>query len=352
MRLALNEAEGKAGPHTISFEALDGNDDANKHWTSAAETANARKAARDKSAVAYLGPYRSDAAKVSIPILSKAGLPQISPSNTLVGLTVHESEALDGEPDIYYPGKRTYARVIPRNTVQGAALATLMAEDGCTNVALAKDSVPFGVGLAGVIEATAADQGMKLAVNETISPNAPSHAALAERARQAGADCFVYSGHFHPSVTQLFRDVGAALPQARLYGSDGLAGPTPFAAGLGPQLAQRVQLVRAPLGPDGFPARSKAFLARYEQTYGEPETYAIYGYEAMALALDAIARSRTGTREAVRRALFDTRERESVIGTYSIDANGDTTLTDYGVYVLRDGAVTFDRAVRAAMPSG
>ena len=71
-------------------------------------------------------------ATISIPILNKAGIAQISPANTAVGLTTDEPGAEQGEPDKYYPtGKRTYARIVPRDTIQGAALATVMKEDGC-----------------------------------------------------------------------------------------------------------------------------------------------------------------------------------------------------------------------------
>jgi branched-chain amino acid transport system substrate-binding protein len=36
-----------------------------------------------------------------------------------------------------------------------------------------------------------------------------------------------------------------------------------------------------------------------------------------------------------------------VLGTYSIDENGDTTLTDYGSYVIEDGELVFDETVAA-----
>ena len=53
----------------------------------------------------------------------------------------------------------------------------------------------------------------------------------------------------------------------------------------------------------------------------------------MNLALDAIKRSATPARRPdILKAIFATKDRTSVLGTYSIDKNGDTTLTDYGVY--------------------
>ena len=45
--------------------------------------------------------------------------------------------------------------------------------------------------------------------------------------------------------------------------------------------------------------------------------------------------------------LFATKDRESVLGTYSIDENGDTTLTDYGAYSIEDGALVFDETIKA-----
>ena len=67
--------------------------------------------------------------------------------------------------------------------------------------------------------------------------------------------------------------------------------------------------------------------------------------------LNAIARATdNGTHEAVRTkvlsALFATRDRRSVLGTYSINANGDTSLDEYGVWRIVDGRLTFWKAMR------
>ena len=67
----------------------------------------------------------------------------------------------------------------------------------------------------------------------------------------------------------------------------------------------------------------------------------------MRLALDAIERSGTGEKADVLKALFDTKDRASVLGTYSIDENGDTSLTDYGVYSIKSSELTFDETIKA-----
>jgi branched-chain amino acid transport system substrate-binding protein len=73
----------------------------------------------------------------------------------------------------------------------------------------------------------------------------------------------------------------------------------------------------------------------------------LYGYEAMRLALDAAA---SGTREGAIDAVFATRDRDSVLGRYSIDGKGDTTLSTYGVYrIAPGGALVFDHAVDSSL---
>jgi branched-chain amino acid transport system substrate-binding protein len=52
-------------------------------------------------------------------------------------------------------------------------------------------------------------------------------------------------------------------------------------------------------------------------------------------------------RQKVIDGLFATKGRESVLGTYDIDENGDTTLTDYGVYSVKGGELVFDETVKA-----
>ena len=122
-----------------------------------AQTAqNARKAVQDETTIFYLGEFNSGGSKVSIPILNKANIPQISPSNTDVGLTTDKPGSEPGEPDKYYPAqKRTYARVVPADDIQGAALVTTMKEDGCQSVYIFNDKTTYGAGLARNIELAA-----------------------------------------------------------------------------------------------------------------------------------------------------------------------------------------------------
>jgi branched-chain amino acid transport system substrate-binding protein len=70
----------------------------------------------------------------------------------------------------------------------------------------------------------------------------------------------------------------------------------------------------------------------------------------MRLVLDRIGElgENGGDRQAVIEELFATEGRKSVLGTYDIDMNGDTTLRSYGVYHIDDGELVFDQTVQAA----
>ena len=151
IKLALSEAGGKAGQFTVNYVSLD-----DSTATSAATTcdtgqseANARRAVTDSKAVLYIGEFNSSCSKVTIPITNQVGLPQLSPANTLVGLTTNLPGSTPGEPQKYYPtGKRTYLRIVPIDKIQARAGLITMKQAGCSRVAVNNDKTAYGDGLA------------------------------------------------------------------------------------------------------------------------------------------------------------------------------------------------------------
>ena len=353
IKLALEQTGGKAGEFTINYRSLDDSTAQAGSWTPEATSSNARKAAQDENTAVYIGEFNSGASAVSLPILNEAGVPQISPANTAVGLTSDEPGAETGEPEKYYPsGERHYVRIVPKDTIQGAALATLMKEDGCKRVFLTNDKEVYGAGLARNIQNAGEQQDLQILANEAIDKNAANYRSLAASAARQDADCFVFSGITANNAVQLYKDFAAALPDARLYGPDGVAESgfaDPKAGGIPRDVGRRTKVTVATLAPDEYPPEGQEFFEAFSEKYGDdrPDPYAIYGYEAMRLALDAIERSGTGEKADIIDALFETKDRQSVLGTYSIDENGDTTLTDYGVYSIEDGELRFNQTIQA-----
>ena len=356
-KLALKEAGGKVGKYTIKYVSLDDSTAQNPGTADEGQTAqNARKAVQDESTIFYLGEFNSGGTKVSLPILNKANIPQISPSNTYVGLTTDDPGSEPGEPDKYYPAqKRTYARIVPTDTIQGAALATIMKEDGCTSVNIFNDKTTYGAGLAKNVEQSAKDEGLTVKGNDGTDKNAPNYRSLAAKIT---ADCFVGSGVTGENYVQVFKDVAAACPDCKLYGPDGVAEAAftdPKEGGIPADVGARTKVTVATLSPSEFEKQGISaavkFFDDFKAEYGvqQPDPYAIYGYETMKLALDTLSAvgDKANDREAVRSQLLTkTKGRESVLGTYDIDQNGDTTLTDYGLYDIKNGQLEFVKAIK------
>jgi branched-chain amino acid transport system substrate-binding protein len=163
IKLALQQHDGKAGDIEVKYTSLDDSTAQAGNGTPEATQANAQKVAQDDSAVAYIGEFNSGASAVSIPVLNEVPVAQISPSNTAVGLTSDEPGADKGEPDKYYPtGERHYLRIVPKDTIQGAALATVMKQDGCSSTYILNDKEVYGAGLAKNIESSAKEQGLEV----------------------------------------------------------------------------------------------------------------------------------------------------------------------------------------------
>jgi branched-chain amino acid transport system substrate-binding protein len=93
-----------------------------------------------------------------------------------------------------------------------------------------------------------------------------------------------------------------------------------------------------------LPEAGQKFVTDYEAKYGPlTEPYSVYGYETMSVALRAIedvcaAGGDPTNREAVRAAVFAIKDFSGALGTWSFDANGDTSLTDMSFYQVQGGA--------------
>ncbi len=349
MKLALEEASGKVGKFTVKYKSLDDATAAAGKWEPGQTSANARKAAQDASTIAYLGEFNSGASAISIPIINEAGILQVSPSNTYVGLT--RAEGADaGEPDKYYPsGKRTYGRVVPADHIQAAAQVAYQKDEGCTKLYVLNDKEVYGKGIADQVAAIGKGQGLQVLGNDGIDTKAANFRTIATKIRSAGADCMFFGGITQNKGVQVFSDVHAANPDIKLFGPDGVA-ETPFTSKLSSAVEKVTYITNPTLDPKLYPPAAQDFFDTFKQKYGkEPEPYAIYGYEAMKVALLAIqnAGDKGNDRQAVIDAFLNIKDRDSVLGKYSIDENGDTTLSDYGANKVEDGELVFNKVLKA-----
>jgi branched-chain amino acid transport system substrate-binding protein len=352
IKLALSQANNKAGKFTVKYIELDDSTAAAGKWDPTQTGANARQAAGDPKAVFYIGEFNSGASEVSIPITNQAGLAQVSPANTYVGLTTNLPGSAAGEPQKYYPtGNRNYLRIVPIDSIQAASDLMAMKQAGCTKVAVANDKEAYGAGLAQLIELEKGFYGVTVVSNTGIDPTAANFRSYAATVQSEGANCFFFAGITSNGATQIAKDVNAALPTAKIFGGDGVCSSAWTEASQGGVPASIDPLMECTVATQDLNAYpgGRTFLADYKAAYkvSDPDPYAIYGYAIMQLALKTIAGlGANGDNKAdVIKALFATTATQSVLGTYGFNKNGDTTLKSYGVYKVSGGVPVFYESV-------
>ena len=354
MQLRLAQANNQAcgGKYTLAYEAWDDASAALGKWDPAVETENGNKAAADPSIIAYLGTFNSGAAKLSIPILDQAGpLVMISGANTYPGLT-KPGKGDVGEPDKYYPaGVRNYARVVTADDVQGNVDANFMfSKLSVKTVYILDDQELYGKGVADVFEAGAKKLGMTVLGHEGIDPKAADYKALMTKISTSNngqpPDGIFVGMVVDNNASQLLKDKVAIMgdnTKVKYMGPDGVQTQA-FIDGAGKDVAEGAYASVAGLAPANYTASGQTFLKDYEAKYGKlTEPYAIYGYESMNVLLAAIENickngGDPSVRKQVRDAVFATKDFNGVLGTWSFDQYGDTTLTDMTVYQVQNGA--------------
>ena len=257
---------------------------------------NARRAAEDGEALAYIGDFHSSQVLETAPILGEAGLLQVAPVATFVGL-----------------GGPTLVRLSPHDGIGARAISDWLVEAGVRELLVVHDhDEGYGVPVAAMCVHAARDRGV-------VTRSRPLWDRDVAPEDLVDAQAVLYIGVAGSGAVDLWHDLHAANRALWLLGTEGVA-VSWLARELKPSAADRTRFFVAQRAPFGF-----------------------YGFEAMALVLDAIATG-DGDRRASVHAARTTRARDSVLGRYSIDEHGHTTNTAYGRLAVVERELVWDRA--------
>ena len=330
IRLVLEDHGWRAGDTAVAFQACDDSIAKTGLWDEDTCRADAQAYSDAEDVLGVIGTYNSGCAAIEIPILNRAGVAMISPGNTAVCLTESSSICQDYDPDSLYPsGQRNYARVVPNDAFQGAALAEFADSLGVERpfVLYAADD-PTSTGQAVNFRGGALALGLDLAGFKTWDPKADDYGNLVGQVEQSGADGVVLAGLIEQNGAQLIRDKVAALGSndaVPLIAFDGFAQQSTID---GAGQAARGMYASAPGStPDALTGDGAALVADLEASLdGRPvEQFAPYAGEAAAVLLDAIATAGTD-RAAVIAAVFATKGGGGILEPYDITATGDPSL--------------------------
>jgi branched-chain amino acid transport system substrate-binding protein len=322
---ALAQQGWKAGPYKVGYQSCDDSTAQTGGWDTAKCATNARLYAGNKSVIAVVGTFNSGCAKIIVPIVNRSHLLMVSPANTNVGLTKKWDP---GEPNKYYPtGTRNYARVVATDDIQGPADALWTKSLGIKKVFVLNDKQTYGFGVASTYRTAAKKIGLSVVGFQGWDAKQSSYEALANSIKASGAQAVFLGGIACNNGAKLMQDIKAVNPKIKLQMPDGFSDP-----GANGAVANGAFISVAGAPPSALTGAGATFVKSFGKQIGTtPNPYAAYGAQAMLVALQAVA-SGGGDRTKTTKAVFGLHVSNGVLGNFTINAAGDTSLTPITIY--------------------
>jgi branched-chain amino acid transport system substrate-binding protein len=299
--------------------------------------------ANDAQVLFVVGPYNSSVAQAEIPVGNSAGLMQCSPANTAVELTKGDTAVALRKTN---PTKIAYVRVATTDDNQGAGTADIAYNTaGAKTAFVLDDTQTYGKGLAQGFTDAYTKFGGSIVGAEGVPDTTTDFSAQITKIKGLNPAIVMYGG-VTTSGIGLFRKqmASAGLSNIPIVGGDGIsdgpaAGDSTFLNIAGPDgdtnSYSTVAAIHDIPNPDKFAADYKA------QFTDAPGSYSAPGYACTQIFLAALKAVGTGVsdlavlREKIRAYVVDPASKfETVLGTVSFDANGDTTQHTISYYAF------------------
>jgi branched-chain amino acid transport system substrate-binding protein len=295
-------------------------------------TTAATKLASNRAVVAAIGSNCSSEAVPGAPILWRAGIVTVSPSNTAPRLTAPDRG----------PGYGGYLRTAHNDKVQGRVAAQFAYHKlGVRRAATIHDGSPYAEGLVGVFGDVFARLGGQITSQEAISPTDTDMRPVLTKLA-AGRPQIIYFPIFIAAgghVTRQAREV-TALAAVNLMGADGMFSPDFLKAAGG--AAVGMYHSSPDLSPEALGPVYRTFLDKHQKKYGEKPLapFHPHAYDAANMIFAAIEKVAKKDAEgntyigrmALRDALYATRNFKGLTGTLNCDQYGDCADPKIAVY--------------------
>jgi branched-chain amino acid transport system substrate-binding protein len=348
IKLAMQEGRGKVGDFSVTYVSLDSSTTEEGTWTRDRVFENARQVVRDQNAIAYIGDLHSAATALALPLINEGHILQVTPSSTYDGLT-RPGGSRKGEPERFYPsGKRTFGRILAPDHVQASALTGYMMEEGVKRLTILHDRGLYGGGMAEQLERAAERRGVEVLDSDRIDAREGDLSAEAKDVASDEADAFFFAGETDAGAARIFNAVAAADPDMLLFAPAAVVSRA-LVRDLSSTASRRMRITTSTLSPNLLPHPARAFRERFRTAFGrEPAADALLAYEAAKVVLRSIknAGERGNHRNAVVDEFFKIRNRRSVLGRYSIDDYGDTSLSTYAGNLIRGSRLVLDKVLK------
>lgn len=268
--------------------------------------------ANNQNMVAVLGEVASSISKAAAPVLENASIPMITPSSTNVEVT-------KVGPHIF--------RICYIDPFQGYVMAKFAKDNLKINrVAVFRDQAnDYSVGLADAFIKSFKEMGGNIVIDVSYKQNDSDFRSQLAQIKKTNPQAIYVPGYYG--------DVGTIARQAKelelrvpLMGGDGWDSDTLIKGAGGPGGALEGSYFSNHYSKFDKTPRVQEFVQAYKEAYSkDPSGVAALGYDAMKLLADAIKRAGSADREAVTKAIGETRDFPGVSGVITIDAERNAT---------------------------
>ena len=272
VELALEQHNAKSGVTQVKLIKYDTQGDP------AQATNQAKKAVTDKVS-AIIGPAFSGESKTADPIFEEAGIPNVSPSATAVSLSQN--------------GWKFWHRVLANDDVQGPGDADFIAKTlNAKTAAVIDDQSEYGKGLADAVRKQLATDGVKVAVNDSINPDASSFSSTVNKVKPANPDV-VFFGGYYSAAGKLVKQLKDGGVQGTFMSGDGTLDAQFINGGGAAANGALLSCTCSSAVGSTDPAVTK-FASDYKAKFNvDPATYSAEGFDAANAIMQAIDAGKT-----------------------------------------------------------
>ncbi|WP_420897779.1 branched-chain amino acid ABC transporter substrate-binding protein [Brevibacillus marinus] len=293
--------------------------------------ANAELIVSNPDVLGVVGHYNTGVAIPSSVKYEDGGVVMVSPANTGVVLTEE--------------GKKVVHRICARDDQQGPAAAKYAKNTlNVKSAFIIHDKTAYGQGLADQVKAQFETDGVEILGYEGITQGEKDYSAVLNQVVAKNPDILFFGG--------IYSEGGILVKQAREKGFKGY-----FMGGDGIDSSEMANIAGDAVEGVVFTSvagdvtqteEGKKWAEAYQQEMGKkPETYSVYGFDAMNVILEGILKAieKNGgakpTREQVLEEVHNTKDFQGQFVKVTFDEKGDNEHADIFVYKFENGKSVF-----------
>jgi branched-chain amino acid transport system substrate-binding protein len=274
-----------------------------------------------QNVVAVVGGYCSGATLPSSGVFKNANIPMIVPAANSAKLPAQ--------------GYDTLFLINGLTPDQAQTAADYMAANQAKKVALIQDNSAYAKDLADFAKAAVEKSGGTVIAYEAINPEEKDFSALVTKLKGLQPDATYFTGYYAAGGLLVKQFKQKAVPGLFLVGDGSFSEDVIKIAGA--DNAEGLLITATPTAE--FIEGAEAFTTEYKQTYNNlaPGPFSALSYNAVNLLADALKRANSTERDAIKKALKETKDFQALGQTISFNAQNTLDTSNFAVLKVTGG---------------